>query len=45
MPAPLAMECADEFVEETINTTFLGMKNDDDDNDTHTLESANVKVQ
>jgi hypothetical protein len=25
---PMAIECADEFIEETINTKFLGMKND-----------------
>jgi hypothetical protein len=26
--APLAIKCADEFTEETINTKFFGMKND-----------------
>jgi hypothetical protein len=25
---PMAIECADELIEETINTKFLGMKND-----------------
>jgi len=28
VPAPWAIKCADEFIEETINTKFLGMKND-----------------
>jgi len=32
VPAPLAIECADDFIEETINTKFLGMKNNNNQN-------------
>ena len=28
VPGPMAVECADGFIEETVNTKFLGMKTD-----------------